>query len=209
MNALSPREFDVAAEVSFAAVQRSLAENANCQAVALPISTFLSEEECGKIRNRISRAQGQLAGIFRMLETRLPLPEVVIQMRAATKAVRRTAVRLLIVGYGIHGSRPSDDIRQVTLSHGFHILSSMGAGELREAKNLNYQLATAQHALNKAQSSLSDDSSYLEMIAALGVAGRAINETSLVLLLDRFAEAQRQGDHREREACEKLLMSYA
>ncbi len=190
-------------------MQRSLAENANCEAISLTISAFLSAEERNKIRNRISRAQGQLAGIIRMLDNRATLPEIVIQMRAAAKAVRRTAVRLLIVGFGANTSTPDSEPRRVALSHGFQILSSMGAGEPGRPEDSVPRLGSGQQSLNKAQALLEDDGSYLEMIAALAIAGRAINETSFALLLDRLAEAHVKGDHREQEACEKLLMAYA
>lgn len=209
MNALSPREFEVAAEESFAAVQRSLAENANGNAVSLTLSAFLCAEERNKIRNRISRAQGQLAGILRMIDSRVALPDVIIQMRAATKAVRRTAVRLLIVGYGVNAANPRGETEKMALTHGFQILASMGAGGPSDVRNSLPRLISGQQALDKAQALLEKDGSYLEMVAALAVAGRAINDTSFALLLDRLAEAHIRGDLEGREACEKLLMAYA
>ena len=157
MNALSPRGFELAAEETFAAMQRSLDENASREAISLKISRFLSSEEQSKIRNRISRAQGQLAGIIRMLDGRVPLPEIVIQMRAASKAVRRTAVRLLIVGYGVQSSPSGNETMLTALSHGFQMLSSMTAGEPGSTEDAIPRLISGQQALNKAQMLLEQD----------------------------------------------------
>jgi DNA-binding FrmR family transcriptional regulator len=49
-------------------------------------------------RNRLRRAQGQLAGVVRMLESGRDCDDVVTQLAAVSKAVDRAGVALVAIG---------------------------------------------------------------------------------------------------------------
>ena len=59
----------------------------------------LDRDEMGPVINRIKRAQGQLAGVVRMLEEGRDCEEVVTQLSAASKALDRAG--LLIISSGL------------------------------------------------------------------------------------------------------------
>jgi len=54
-----------------------------------------SEEDLESVIKRIKRAQGQIAGVLRMLEEGRSCEEIVHQMSAVTKAVNTAAVTLI------------------------------------------------------------------------------------------------------------------
>lgn len=55
-------------------------------------------EELAKIRNRLSRAQGQLGAVIRMIDERKPCQEILTQMLASSKAVDRAAFSMMLAG---------------------------------------------------------------------------------------------------------------
>ena len=54
-----------------------------------------NEEQLDAVIKRVKRAQGQMAGVIRMLEEGRPCDEVVHQMSAITKAMNTAAVTLI------------------------------------------------------------------------------------------------------------------
>jgi DNA-binding FrmR family transcriptional regulator len=58
-------------------------------------ATIADEEALKRVRNRLSRAQGQLGGVLRMLDEGRACQEVVPQLAAVTKAIDRAAFALI------------------------------------------------------------------------------------------------------------------
>ncbi|MFT3944010.1 MAG: metal-sensing transcriptional repressor [Ancrocorticia sp.] len=177
------------------------------EALETPISRVVSAEDWVKIKNRISRAQGQVAGIIRMFEADVPIPEIAVQMRASFYAVRRTAVRLLILGVEEQAVSPEGDMADV-FAGSFPLMRGMFSGNLIDLEKGRENLKTAQHALSGAQVVLEEDDSFLKLLAILSVAAGFIREVSVSLFLEKLMEARRAGDVAECEVYEKLIMTY-
>ncbi|MDQ6686020.1 MAG: metal-sensitive transcriptional regulator [Actinomycetota bacterium] len=58
----------------------------------------LKPEDMGPVINRIKRAQGQLAGVRRMLEEGRECEDVVIQLAAVSKALDRAGYAIVATG---------------------------------------------------------------------------------------------------------------
>jgi DNA-binding FrmR family transcriptional regulator len=60
--------------------------------------TALDPSELGPVVNRIKRAQGQLAGVLRMLEEGRDCEEVVTQLAAVSRALDRAGFAVVATG---------------------------------------------------------------------------------------------------------------
>ena len=60
--------------------------------------TALDPSELGPVVNRIKRAQGQLAGVLRMLEEGRDCEDVVTQLAAVSKALDRAGFAVVATG---------------------------------------------------------------------------------------------------------------
>ena len=58
----------------------------------------LNPEEMGPVINRVKRAQGQLAGVLRMLEEGRDCEDVVTQLAAASRALDRAGFAIIATG---------------------------------------------------------------------------------------------------------------
>jgi DNA-binding FrmR family transcriptional regulator len=58
----------------------------------------LDPAELGSVINRIKRAQGQLAGVLRMLEEGRECEDVVIQLAAVSRAIDRAGFAIVATG---------------------------------------------------------------------------------------------------------------
>ena len=58
----------------------------------------IPQEELESVKKRLSRAQGQLGGIIRMLEEQRECTDVLTQMAAAQAAINRAAFSLIATG---------------------------------------------------------------------------------------------------------------
>ncbi|WP_413453071.1 metal-sensitive transcriptional regulator [Georgenia phoenicis] len=58
----------------------------------------LDPAEMGKVVNRLKRAQGQLAGVVRMLEEGRDCEDVVMQLSAVSKALDRAGFAIIASG---------------------------------------------------------------------------------------------------------------
>ncbi len=58
----------------------------------------LDPQEMGKVVNRLKRAQGQLAGVVRMLEEGRDCEDVVMQLSAVSKALDRAGFAIIASG---------------------------------------------------------------------------------------------------------------
>lgn len=58
----------------------------------------LDPKEMGKVVNRLKRAQGQLAGVVRMLEDGRDCEDVVTQLSAVSKALDRAGFAIIASG---------------------------------------------------------------------------------------------------------------
>lgn len=58
----------------------------------------LAPKEMGKVVNRLKRAQGQLAGVVRMLEEGRDCEDVVTQLSAVSKALDRAGFAIIASG---------------------------------------------------------------------------------------------------------------
>jgi DNA-binding FrmR family transcriptional regulator len=58
----------------------------------------LDPTEMGKVVNRLKRAQGQLAGVVRMLEEGRDCEDVVTQLAAVSKALDRAGFAIIATG---------------------------------------------------------------------------------------------------------------
>ncbi|NKY12200.1 metal-sensing transcriptional repressor [Cellulomonas hominis] len=58
----------------------------------------LDPKEMGKVVNRLKRAQGQLAGVVRMLEEGRDCEDVVTQLSAVSKALDRAGFAIIASG---------------------------------------------------------------------------------------------------------------
>lgn len=177
------------------------------EALETPISRVVSAGESVKIKNRISRAQGQVTGIIRMFEADVPVPEIAVQMRAAFYAVRRTTVRLLILGVEEQAVSPEGDMADVFVSS-FPLMQGMFAGGLIDPEQGRENLRIAQHSLSAAQVVLEEDDSFLKILAVLSVTAGFIRETSISLFLEKLMTARRENDVDNCRLYEKLIMSY-
>ncbi|TRW44083.1 metal-sensitive transcriptional regulator [Georgenia yuyongxinii] len=58
----------------------------------------LDRDEMGKVVNRLKRAQGQLAGVLRMLEEERDCEDVVTQLSAVSRALDRAGFAIIATG---------------------------------------------------------------------------------------------------------------
>jgi DNA-binding FrmR family transcriptional regulator len=58
----------------------------------------LDRDEMGKVINRLKRAQGQLAGVLRMLEEGRDCEDIVTQLSAVSKALDRAGFAIIATG---------------------------------------------------------------------------------------------------------------
>jgi len=58
----------------------------------------LDRNEMGKVVNRLKRAQGQLAGVLRMLEEGRDCEDVVTQLAAVSRALDRAGFAIIATG---------------------------------------------------------------------------------------------------------------
>ncbi|RYV50436.1 metal-sensitive transcriptional regulator [Pengzhenrongella frigida] len=58
----------------------------------------LDPNEMGKVINRLKRAQGQLAGVLRMLEEGRDCEDIVVQLSAVSKALDRAGFAIIATG---------------------------------------------------------------------------------------------------------------
>ena len=58
----------------------------------------LDPDEMTKVTNRLKRAQGQLAGVVRMLEEGRPCEDVVTQLSAVSRALDRAGFAIIASG---------------------------------------------------------------------------------------------------------------
>jgi len=58
----------------------------------------LDPNEMGKVINRLKRAQGQLAGVLRMLEEGRDCEDVVMQLSAVSRALDRAGFAIIATG---------------------------------------------------------------------------------------------------------------
>lgn len=177
------------------------------EALETPISLVLPGGERVKVKNRIARAQGQVSAIIRMFEADVPVPQIAVQMRAVFHAVRRTAVRLLVLGAEEQARAPEGDVPNI-FYYGFPLISDMNSTRLIDSNNVLEDLRIAQHSLSSAQKLLGEDDSFLKTVAVLAVAAGRIRETSISLFLENLMEALRQNSVADRRLYEKLIMSY-
>ena len=59
------------------------------------VTALRSEEQLEEVLNRVRRAEGQIAGVIRMLEEGRSCEEVVHQMSAVGKAINTAAITLI------------------------------------------------------------------------------------------------------------------
>ncbi|MFN8049619.1 MAG: metal-sensing transcriptional repressor [Ancrocorticia sp.] len=177
------------------------------EALEMSTSRILSAGERVKVKNRIARAQGQLSGIIRMFEADVPVPEIAIQMRAAFHAVRRTVVRLLVLGVEEQTMASEGDVPDI-FSYGFPLIGGMNSTRFVDSNKVLDNLRIAQHSLASAQVLLEDDDSFLKMVAVLAVSAGRIRETSVSLFLEKLMAARRENSIADCRLYEKLIMSY-
>ena len=60
----------------------------------------LDPQQMGPVINRIKRAQGQLAGVLRMLEEGRECEDVVTQLAAVSKALDRAGFAIVVTSLG-------------------------------------------------------------------------------------------------------------
>ncbi|WP_407345645.1 metal-sensitive transcriptional regulator [Pengzhenrongella phosphoraccumulans] len=58
----------------------------------------LDPDEMGKVINRLKRAQGQLAGVLRMLEAGRDCEDIVTQLSAVSRALDRAGFAIIATG---------------------------------------------------------------------------------------------------------------
>jgi DNA-binding FrmR family transcriptional regulator len=58
----------------------------------------LDPNEMGKVINRLKRAQGQLAGVLRMLDEGRDCEEIVMQLSAVSRALDRAGFAIIATG---------------------------------------------------------------------------------------------------------------
>ncbi len=77
----------------------------------------VAESDLGPVVNRIKRAQGQLAGVLRMLEEGRECAEVVTQLAAVSRALDRAGFAIVASGMQqclAAGATPgSDEVKQM------------------------------------------------------------------------------------------------
>lgn len=177
------------------------------EALDMPASRILPIGERVKVRNRIARAQGQLSGVIRMFEADVPVPEIAIQMRAAFHAVRRTVMRLLVLGVEEQTVAPEGDVPDI-FSYGFPLLSGIHSTRFVDSMEIMDSLRIAQHSLSSAQVLLEEDDSFLKLVAVLVVAAGRVRETSVSLFLQKLMVARRENAIADCRLYEKLIMTY-
>ncbi|WP_043500623.1 metal-sensitive transcriptional regulator [Georgenia sp. SUBG003] len=69
----------------------------------------LDANEMGKVVNRLKRAQGQLAGVVRMLEDGRDCEDVVTQLSAVSKALDRAGFAIIASGMRQCLAEPDDE----------------------------------------------------------------------------------------------------
>lgn len=176
-------------------------------ALEMPTSRILPTGERVRVKNRIARAQGQLSGIIRMLEADIPIPEIAIQMRAAFHAVRRTMVRLLVLGVEEQTVAPEGEVPDI-FSYGFPLIGGMNSTRFVDSRETLDSLRIAQHSLSSARVLVEEDESFLKVVAVLAVAAGRVRETSVSLFLQKLMAARRENAITDCRLYEKLIMSY-
>ena len=68
----------------------------------------LDPDEMTKVTNRLKRAQGQLAGVVRMLEEGRPCEDVVTQLSAVSRALDRAGFAIIATGMRQCLTQPQD-----------------------------------------------------------------------------------------------------
>jgi DNA-binding FrmR family transcriptional regulator len=62
------------------------------------IGMELDPDQMGKVINRLKRAQGQLAGVLRMLEEGRSCEDIVMQLSAVSRALDRAGFAIIATG---------------------------------------------------------------------------------------------------------------
>lgn len=83
----------------------------------------IPQQDLDAIRNRLSRAQGQLGGILRMLEEGRECTDVLTQLAAANSAISKAAFSLIASGIANCGQDAQGDRDRAKLEKAFLALS--------------------------------------------------------------------------------------
>jgi DNA-binding FrmR family transcriptional regulator len=83
----------------------------------------IPQQDLDAIRNRLSRAQGQLGGIIRMLEEGRECTDVLTQLAAANSAISKAAFSLIASGIANCGQDAQGDRDRAKLEKAFLALS--------------------------------------------------------------------------------------
>lgn len=83
----------------------------------------IPQEDLESVRKRLSRAQGQLGGIIKMIEDGRDCAEVLTQLAAAQAAVSRAAFSLIASGMATCGTDSEGKANRARLEKAFLSLS--------------------------------------------------------------------------------------
>ena len=83
----------------------------------------IPETDSNSVKKRLSRAQGQLGGIIKMLDEGRQCTDVLTQLAAAQAAISRAAFALIASGFANCAQDDSDKIDRAKLEKAFLSLS--------------------------------------------------------------------------------------